>query len=202
MSTAEVLLSTAIIPELTGIFEASPSCDWGGVLLGEINEKHGIITTTVYGTVPAAYKESFLDEFRTTSQMWKKFYTERDRQYPDAKIVGWYYYSPTSGQPPKQNKDIHKTFFDTPAGQYSLRKKCGSAGESKPEITSNRWLKMGLKKAGIFLIFFAICILGLMYKDLTNPIVDSSRATPIPAEETTPPPRGSGFPFGRQIRRA
>jgi len=221
MSAAEVLLSTAIIPELTGIFEASPSCDWGGVLLGDISEKDGIITTTVYGAVPAAYKESFLDEFRTTSQMWKEFYAERDRHYPGAKIVGWYYYSPTSGQPPKQNIEIHKTFFDIPGqvflfldrnntphcyqkndsgdnffpvisseftGQYSLRNKCGSAGDSVPEITSNLWLKMGLKKAGLFLVFFAICIIGLMYKDLTNPIVDSSRATPIPAGETASSP--------------
>ncbi|MBU7005355.1 LysM peptidoglycan-binding domain-containing protein [Phosphitispora fastidiosa] len=221
MSTAEVLLSTAIIPELTGIFEASPSCDWGGVLLGEISEKDGIVTTIVYGAVPAAYKKSFLDEFRTNSQMWKEFYTERDRHYPDAKIVGWYYYSPASGQPPKQNIDIHKTFFDTPGqvflfldrngtphcyqksesgdslipvisseftGQYSPGGNCDSAGDSKPEATSNLCLKIGLKKAGLFLVFFAICVLGLMYKDLTNPIVDSSRATPIPPVETASSP--------------
>ncbi|WP_418789995.1 LysM peptidoglycan-binding domain-containing protein [Phosphitispora sp. TUW77] len=221
MSTIKVLLSNSIIPKLTSIFEASPKCEWGGVLVGDIIEEADIITTTIYEVIPAAYKESFLNEFRTASQMWKGFYAERDRLYSGAKIVGWYYYSPTSQQPSKPNIDIHKTFFDTPNSvflfldhngtphcfkkdasgnsflpviyseftkQDSLTINKGAfTGESVTETGVNRWLKTGLKKVGLFIIFFAICILGIMYNDLTKPIVKTSGLTSVSTPENAIP---------------
>ncbi len=233
MSGARILVSNTIIPQLDTVFEASPACDWGGVLVGEISEKDSTVTTTVYGAFPGTYKESFLDEFRTTSQMWKDFYNERDRHYPGAKIVGWYYYSPASWQPSEQNIDIHNTFFDTPGqvflfmdrngsahcylkeasggnlfpvsfseftGQSGLnRSGHGTADETVPETGGKTLLKIGLKKVSVFFVFFAVCILGLMYKDLTKPIINTPDPLPVSIQEkatadvessgTVPPPR-------------
>ncbi len=82
-----------------------------GVLIGD--EDHGV--TSVEASIPGANATQGGSHVTFTQDTWEHIYRIKDRDYPEARIVGWYHSHPGFGVFLSDHDTfIHKNFFSAP----------------------------------------------------------------------------------------
>ncbi|HEV3164152.1 MAG TPA: Mov34/MPN/PAD-1 family protein, partial [Isosphaeraceae bacterium] len=93
------------------------SVELGGILLGQecVDEVTGLPFVWVTKSLEAKHYENTQSSFTYTHESWEEITRERDRQYPDLHIVGWYHTHPDFGIfLSSHDQFIHRHFFAQP----------------------------------------------------------------------------------------
>lgn len=94
---------------------AEPKHEVGGLLLGKTRELSGSVLLLVEGHIEAKYTESRQGSVTFTHRAWEYMHAEKDRLFPELKIVGWFHTHPGFGIfLSSQDLFIHRFFFNSP----------------------------------------------------------------------------------------
>lgn len=85
----------AVLEEIAAHTTSDTSVEQGGVLVGEIDETTG--TLLVYGSVRADGAEATNSSLTFTHEAWDHISSVMERDWPGARIVGWYHSHPSFG---------------------------------------------------------------------------------------------------------
>lgn len=92
---------------------SSPSCEVGGVLLGGIYQAKGVHYVRIDEYLRAQNAAEKRSELTFTHETWSQLNAERERRFPNLRIVGWYHTHPRLGVfMSERDLFIHKNFFN------------------------------------------------------------------------------------------
>jgi proteasome lid subunit RPN8/RPN11 len=108
---SELRMSCEAARQIRQHARASSKAEVCGVLIGA--EDHGV--TTVEASIPGAKAVQGGSHVTFTQDTWEHIYHIKDRDYPEARIVGWYHSHPGFGVFLSDHDSfIHKNFFSAP----------------------------------------------------------------------------------------
>jgi proteasome lid subunit RPN8/RPN11 len=111
-----------------------------GVLVGSAAASAEGVLVAVDGMIPAQHTDASRGSVTFTHDTWEQINREKDRDWPDRRIVGWYHTHPGFGLfLSEYDRFIHRSFFDLP-WQIALvvdprAQQCGVFGWSGGELT-------------------------------------------------------------------
>lgn len=112
----------------------------GGILVGTAAASAEGVLVSVEGMIPALHTDASRGSVTFTHDTWEQVNRDKDRDWPDRRIVGWYHTHPGFGLfLSEYDRFIHRSFFDLP-WQIALvidprAKQCGVFGWSGHELT-------------------------------------------------------------------
>jgi proteasome lid subunit RPN8/RPN11 len=108
---AALRMSTEVARQIRQHARSSPKAEVCGVLIGEVAEGAALVRASIAG-VNAAQGGAHVT---FTQDTWEHIYKIKDRDFPDARIVGWYHSHPGFGIFLSDHDTfIHKNFFSAP----------------------------------------------------------------------------------------
>jgi proteasome lid subunit RPN8/RPN11 len=108
---SDLRMSCEAVRQIRQHARASSKAEVCGVLIGSEDEN----TTTVQASIPGANAAQGGSHVTFTQDTWEHIYRIKDRDYPEARIVGWYHSHPGFGVFLSDHDTfIHKNFFSAP----------------------------------------------------------------------------------------
>jgi len=108
---SDLRMSCEAVRQIRQHARATSKAEVCGVLIGSEDEN----TTTVQASIPGANATQGGSHVTFTQDTWEHIYRIKDRDYPEARIVGWYHSHPGFGVFLSDHDTfIHKNFFSAP----------------------------------------------------------------------------------------
>lgn len=110
-----ITLASNVAEDIQRFASSDVSIELGGILLGDVNETHDATEVSVVGSIEAKFTESMRGSITFTHATWDYMHAEKEKKYPELKIVGWFHTHPGFGIfLSSYDMFIHKNFFNIP----------------------------------------------------------------------------------------
>ncbi len=112
---ARVIIHEAVLKGILAHATSDTTREVGGVLVGSLVGEPGEHVVEVSGWIAARHTEASRTSVTFTPDTWAAVHEEKERRYPDERIVGWYHTHPNLGIFLSQHDlFIHRNFFREP----------------------------------------------------------------------------------------
>lgn len=110
-----VFVSARALADMTRHAAEDLDRERGGVLVGTAAASAEGVLVSVEGMIPALHTDASRGSVTFTHDTWEQINREKDRNWPDRRIVGWYHTHPGFGLfLSEYDRFIHRSFFDLP----------------------------------------------------------------------------------------
>jgi proteasome lid subunit RPN8/RPN11 len=110
-----VFVSARALADMTRHAAEDLNRERGGVLVGTAASSAEGVLVAVEGMIPALHTDASRGSVTFTHDTWEQINREKDRDWPDRRIVGWYHTHPGFGLfLSEYDRFIHRSFFDLP----------------------------------------------------------------------------------------
>jgi proteasome lid subunit RPN8/RPN11 len=93
----KVFLNQAAVRQVQEHSTSDLEAELGGVLLGHVRESDGYLLVAVFAALPVATDDRGPVHFTFTADAWSQLHRDKEHDYPDLDIVGWYHTHPGLG---------------------------------------------------------------------------------------------------------
>lgn len=109
----KVYIHQDVLRKITDFSSSDKTRELGGILVGDYGVVLGKETVLISGYIVAEHTDATAASLTFTHESWEQIHRERERNYPDKRIVGWHHTHPGYGIfLSSYDEFIHQNFFN------------------------------------------------------------------------------------------